>query len=75
MFPNPNNGIFTFSWQNISAISDYELYIADIYGKEIFRYKGNNVRLPINLTTFPSGIYFLQVQQNEQVWASKVAVH
>lgn len=75
LFPNPNNGFFTFSWQNLSSTSNYQLYIADIYGKEVYRYEGNKLQNSIDLTTFASGIYFLQVQQNEQVWASKIMVH
>lgn len=75
LFPNPNRGIFTFSWQNPAAISKYELYIADIYGKEVFRYEGNQTLTPINLTAFKAGVYFLQVRQNEQISAVKVVVH
>ncbi|MFK7907892.1 MAG: PQQ-dependent sugar dehydrogenase [Chitinophagales bacterium] len=77
LFPNPNNGIFTFSWDAFGATptKDYQLHIADIYGKEIYRYEGKEALLPIDLTAFPTGMYFLQVEQNEQVWASKVVVH
>ncbi len=75
LFPNPNNGIFTFSWQNLSTVTNYQLYIADIYGKEIYSYNGNKAQISINLTTFTAGIYFLQVRQNKEIWTSKIAIH
>ena len=76
LFPNPNNGIFTFSWESYkSSADDYQLHITDIYGKEIYRFEGKETLLPIDLTAFPTGMYFLQVEQNNQTWASKVVVH
>ncbi|MEZ4883651.1 MAG: PQQ-dependent sugar dehydrogenase [Chitinophagales bacterium] len=75
LFPNPNNGIFTFSWESSSSMTNYQLHIVDIYGKEIYKYEGKDSNLPINLTTFPSGMFFLQVQQNQKVWTSKVVIH
>lgn len=74
IFPNPNNGFFTFSCHSSSNISPYRLQIADIYGKIVYRFEGNNSTLPIDLTEFPTGMYFLQVQQDKHIWASKVVV-
>lgn len=74
LFPNPNNGLFTFTCHSSSNFSPYQLQIADIYGKVIYRHEGNDATLPIDLTEFSTGMYFLQVQQGTQVWAEKVVV-
>jgi hypothetical protein len=68
--PNPSNGIFKV---NLSQ-ADTEIHIYDAMGKTIFHQQVQTHETYIDLSAFPSGIYFLQVRNGREVVEKKVVV-
>jgi len=68
-YPNPTNDIV-----NIEFIGDIkEIYIADNSGKLLERYKiENEEKIQINLESYPSGMYFIQYQNNDKWKSGKI---
>jgi hypothetical protein len=78
LFPNPNNGIFTFTISSVSEVKNVELVLLDIMGKEIYRkrtdiYTGEN-SIPFNLGNIAKGTYLLQMSNMQLNTISKVII-
>jgi hypothetical protein len=63
LYPNPNNGAFTFSYHlNQSGIPNSELLITDVTGRTLYSYSINNLEGQETLTLpLSNGIYFWQL--------------
>jgi hypothetical protein len=77
LFPNPNNGSFVLSY-DIKKETDVELLITDIAGRLVYKTNLdilNNLK-QINVTDLQSGIYFVQLvnQNNKLLWTDKVII-
>jgi hypothetical protein len=68
-YPNPTSGNLTIEIEGNIA----ELYIADITGKLIEKYKINDqTRLQVNIEKYPSGIYFIQYPYKDKWLSGKI---
>lgn len=68
--PNPSNGIFKI---NLSQAGS-EIHIFDTIGKTIFYQQVETQETFIDLSGFPSGIYFLQAWNGREMVGKKVVV-
>ena len=65
--PNPNNGHFTISISN-AGIASGHLFIYDMLGVLVMSTPLNNSKSTvINLTEYPSGVYFIKCISGDQV--------
>lgn len=62
VFPNPTNGIINLS---SSLLSEIELVVFDVFGRNIIRKKTNEKY--IDLSRFPSGVYIIEIIENNNV--------
>lgn len=59
IYPNPSQGLFTLDFGDISG-REIGLKVFDAYGKRILDHTIRDSQFQINLSTFPSGTYFVQ---------------
>jgi|FLOH01.1.fsa_nt_gi PKD repeat protein len=75
IYPNPTTGKFNLNI-NADELNNAELKVIDIVGKVIFEQNELNVQgsqtLSIDIGTHPSGIYFVQIKNDEQSISKKV---
>lgn len=61
IFPNPTNNIVTLSWEDAPTnATEYQIRILNIFGASISPILNN--QKTIDLRSFPSGIYFLDIE-------------
>jgi len=66
-YPNPTSGVLTVEIEGDSE----ELFLADMSGKILKRFLlKNSNRLQIDISDFPTGMYFLKIPQAEEKWLS-----
>jgi hypothetical protein len=68
--PNPSNGIFKINLSQSGA----EIHIFDAMGKPVFHQHFETQETFIDISRFPSGIYFLQAWNGREVVGKKVVV-
>ncbi len=69
LFPNPSNGIFKVDGFQLGQ-NELTMTVVDMFGKEILSV--SNV-LELDLTNFPEGVYFVQLNfNNEKVITKKI---
>jgi len=65
VYPNPTNGIVKI--KHNSDFEELNLTVFDINGKRLFNKQYNNTSIPeLNTTTFPKGIYIMQLETKEK---------
>jgi hypothetical protein len=68
VYPNPSSGIFT-----IENAENCDISLSDAFGKEVYKSsKNESPKFEINLSGFPSGIYFLTIMNGEDVKTVKL---
>jgi sulfur relay (sulfurtransferase) complex TusBCD TusD component (DsrE family) len=67
-YPNPTNGEINIEFDGKVE----EIYLSDVSGKLLEKYKAEGSRLKIDISKYPSGIYFLQYMLNEKWLSGKV---
>lgn len=72
IYPNPAKDIIHLEFNNEGNI---ELEIIDIYGKSIRKKNLNTNNTQINISDFPTGIYFVIVSGNEFLKTKKIIKH
>ncbi len=76
-YPNPSDGRFDLSF-NLPAKGETTVRVVDMAGKEVFQDKVGNFsgtyEKQIDISNNAKGIYFLQVEQGEQVMMKKIVV-
>ncbi|MCH6235253.1 T9SS type A sorting domain-containing protein [Cognataquiflexum rubidum] len=70
VYPNPSNGIFKINLSQAGA----EISIFDSTGKPVFHQQVQTQETFIDISDFPSGIYFLQAWNGREVVGKKVVV-
>lgn len=63
LYPNPNNGTFTITLQNVNEPAQVEIY--DVLGEEIYQAKINSNNTKIDLGSQPEGVYFYRVVKED----------
>jgi ornithine carbamoyltransferase len=78
LYPNPNNGIFTLSYNLEKEITEADVVITDVTGKLMYQDKLDieNHNINLKLQNVQSGIYFVQLvnQNNKLLWTDKVII-
>ena len=69
IYPNPSNGLFSISGENIESIEVY-----DITGKLVMQQQVNADNATIDLTNYAKGIYTLKTYTNSIVKSNKLIV-
>ncbi|MGP8214215.1 MAG: T9SS type A sorting domain-containing protein [Bacteroidia bacterium] len=74
LYPNPNNGIFTISLQNINEEPRINIY--NMLGQSIYNNKINHTNTTLNLSGQPTGIYLYRVvsEKGENIGSGKVII-
>ena len=67
IFPNPANNKIT-----LNSIEKSIIEITDISGQIIETYQQNNSNLTIDISSYPSGIYFVKVKAKEKMFVQKI---
>ena len=68
IYPNPSNGIF-----NINSNTDYEsLSVFNTLGQELFHKVKESELINIDLTHYPSGLYFVHLFKNNKKYTFKI---
>jgi len=65
VYPNPTSGTFTIDDQNTSGMKNIE--VRNAVGQEVLRSTFNGARSEIDLSSQPSGVYFLSIRTAGQV--------
>jgi len=72
IYPNPNNGIFVIKTGiHNKAVS---FTIKDIAGKVVFKSDNKGENLKINISEFPSGVYFCTIKTGSSTITEKVLI-
>lgn len=71
LYPNPNDGNFTI---NFGSGNTYTVNITDINGKVIYSDVHNQSNNSIDINRFENGVYFLQVNGNNEMLSLPVVV-
>jgi frataxin-like iron-binding protein CyaY len=70
ILPNPNNGIFKIS---LNDVSDGTIQITDLFGFTIYKFDfKNQTEFEMNMQEKSKGIYIVKVTSGEQVFTSKI---
>ncbi|MFH2142514.1 MAG: T9SS type A sorting domain-containing protein [Bacteroidota bacterium] len=76
IFPNPNDGIFTISYE-ADVISEFIIEIIDIQGQLLYQEKISNIRKlnkDIDLRSFAAGIYYIKLSDGENIYIEKLII-
>lgn len=78
VYPNPNNGNFTVSFETAQA-GTAQLQMLDVAGKAIFNRSYETVsgvnEIPVEMTGYATGVYVLKFVQGEEVKTVKVILN
>jgi hypothetical protein len=78
LYPNPNNGIFTLSYNLAKDITEADVVITDVTGKLMYQNKldTGNHSISLKLQNVQSGIYFVKVMNGkETISVNKVIIN
>ena len=70
VYPNPANEFVNITLSN--AMTDTQIQIFDVLGKEVISLTTNNDKVEIPIGNLNSGIYFMRVYQNGSVFTEKL---
>jgi hypothetical protein len=68
VYPNPTKDVLHIK----SDQQKYQISIFDVNGKQILKKSSNDFITSINTKTYTSGIYFLKIEQNNQIILKKI---
>jgi len=71
IYPNPSKDIINIDLLNVGQNLNYKLQITNTLGQEVYQTILNNQKSTINIQTLKSGIYFLNIKQNDHVFSVK----
>jgi hypothetical protein len=75
IFPNPSSGKFTIKMNGIQSQGQYDIFIYNVLGEKVYStiINPSTEALSINLDA-PSGIYFVQMPNNNQTANQKIII-
>lgn len=72
IYPNPNGGIFKIDYSGGFQMH-YEIEVVDLMGNSILKRQNiSDTSFEVNISDKPKGIYFLKIQQGDQVITEKI---
>ena len=75
LYPNPSDGKFYLNLNTVET-GYYNLYVLNELGDRIYASAGNKykegIRVELDLSRHPKGIYFVQLQLSGTVWSQKL---
>ncbi len=75
IFPNPNNGNFSISLENLGSYSDISLTIFNHLGVEVYRVFGGNIKSGrVSVPTLKNGIYVVRVETSNGTFTRRIVV-
>ncbi|MBI2723111.1 MAG: T9SS type A sorting domain-containing protein [Bacteroidetes bacterium] len=77
LYPNPNNGIFTLSFKDVSY-SAINITVKNVLGQTVYErpnFKLDNTEIKINLADLSKGIYFITVEERNQAFTTKFIIN
>ncbi|MFN2430450.1 MAG: M43 family zinc metalloprotease [Cryomorphaceae bacterium] len=80
IYPNPTNGETFIDFSSFSYSGQTDILLMDLSGRELERiYSGNLInsgdRLPVNLSRYSAGIYFLDIRTDLGRFSKKIVVN
>lgn len=72
LFPNPSNGEKVIVSSNSNEITNFDIIVTDISGREVFQSKNNNVSAGLPSIDFPIGIFFVKAISGEKTITMKL---
>ncbi|RLD83852.1 MAG: hypothetical protein DRJ10_02675, partial [Bacteroidetes bacterium] len=63
IYPNPSNGKFFVSFDNLNLNKGLDIFIKDIHGKSIYKGKLDDNKKMVDLSGFSKGTYFLEIYE------------
>ncbi len=69
VYPNPASSVITFRSDNLN-INTHDIVISDLTGREVAKYVKTDLKLTIDVTNYPNGIYFYAIKENGKVVGS-----
>ena len=61
IYPNPTTDFVNLQFK---SVSDYEIILFDMVGKQLASYKSANIDFKIDMTSFSNGAYFINIKDN-----------
>ncbi len=80
VYPNPNNGVFTFSLNEVEQVNNYiRVYLLNMYGNKVLEQrvpvqKNKMVAVRIDASNIPSGLYEFRYLINDKMNSIKVII-
>jgi len=75
VFPNPSNGLFEIAVNTKANLNDAEVIIYDNLSREVKRFKLNDNNTTVNMSSYPSGIYYVKVATKQWSEVKKLLIH
>lgn len=74
LYPNPSNGDFVLAFEQSMNNADYELYIYNSSGQNVYVQAGNILNsLQIN-SNLSVGVYFIVLQTGGDIYKQKILI-
>ena len=83
IYPNPTSGKFQLAIGNKQQVSapaglavgkEYKIEIHNVLGEKVYSSTINDEQLTINLSSQPSGVYFLKVQTDKEQERQRIII-
>ena len=71
VYPNPSTGIFTITVEDVRG-QRADVEIQNMLGAKVYSGSSKSSKTQIDISNYPQGIYFLQIQAGEKVISKKV---
>ncbi len=72
IYPNPTKGVFTIKLPGFQYLSGSNVSVTDISGKKIFIKTISSSELQVDISNYPSGVYFVKISNTENVKTVKI---
>ncbi len=72
VFPNPSGGIFRMEFPNNFPVSGASIHVSDLLGKNIYEMPLVSSQATVDLSPYPNGMYFIQVEGNIETFSLPV---
>jgi hypothetical protein len=74
IFPNPNNGMFTFAINTaVSETKKSQITIYNIIGEVVYQSLISNQQSVIDLSSRPKGVYFIRINSGSSANTGKIS--